>query len=65
MDAIIFIYKKGTEFKVLNKTQAFKGHELILDGWKHTNTIDSAIWMQYILNNEDIDIISEVFDLKK
>jgi len=64
MDAIIFIYKKGTKIKVLNKTQALKGHELILDGWKHTHTIDSAVFLQYLLDNEDVDIVSEILELK-
>lgn len=63
----IFIYAKEKEIKVLNNTDAIKQKdELILDGWKHTCTLDPCIWIGYLHNVcEAVDLYDEVSSLSR
>lgn len=63
----IFIYAKGKEIKVLNIEEHKRLNDsLIREGWKHTQTLDACVWIQYIHNNcEDVDLFDEVKSLSK
>lgn len=51
MTTIVFIYQKGSDFKVLDVDTAKKAHgDLLLDKWKHTSTVDICMWMEKLLN---------------
>lgn len=50
--AILLIYSKNEDVRVLNNRNAKMQHEkLIKDGWVHSNTIDSCEILQYLYNN--------------
>ena len=56
--AIIFIYSKGKEIKVLNINDSKRFNDkLIKDGWTHTQTLDACKWVEYLFN--DCDNITE------
>ena len=61
----VFIYAKGKEIKVLNIKESKRlDSELKSDGWKHTQTLDACLWIQYLHNNcEDVDLFHEVKSL--
>jgi len=63
----VFIYAKGKEIKVLNIEESKRlDSELKSDGWKHTQTLDACVWIQYLHNNcEDVDLFDEVKSLSK
>lgn len=65
--AFVFIYAKDKEIKVLNIEDSKRLNDsLIKDGWKHTQTIDACVWIQYLHNNcEDVDLFDEVKSLSK
>ena len=61
----IFIYAKGYEIKVLNIEESKRlDAELKSDGWKHTQTLDACIFIQYLHNNCD-NIRKEIKSLSK
>ena len=64
---MVFIYLKYDLLKVLNLEDSKIFHdEMIADKWKHIVTLDSAIYLQMLLNlKDDDDILSEIKDLKK
>ena len=52
MEQIVFIYAKEGEIKVLGLENSIANKEsLIKEGWKHTQTIDACMWIEYIHNN--------------
>jgi hypothetical protein len=68
MDKIfVFIYAKGKEIKVLNIEESKRLNvELKSNGWKHTQTLDACVWIQYLHNNcEGVDLFDEVKSLSK
>ena len=51
--AIVFVYKKDNETKVLNHDKALKSHaNLIINDWSHTETIDACLFVEKALENE-------------
>ena len=61
----IFIYAKGYEIKVLNIEESKRlDAELKSDGWKHAQTLDACIFIQYLHNNCD-NIRKEIKSLSK
>jgi len=63
---MVFIYLKEDTVKVLDLEDAKRlANQMIDDGWKHIVTLNSAIWIQMLLNLTDVeDIIAEVRELK-
>lgn len=52
MDDIIFVYKKGSQFKVLSLDRSSGGdRKLKDDGWKHISTISASMWLEELLNS--------------
>lgn len=48
---IVFIYAKSNEIKVLSLEDSKRNHEgLIKEGWKHTQTLDTCKFLEYIYN---------------
>ena len=64
--AIVFVYAKDSEIKVLDAIQASESHQsLTSSGWKHTKTIDVRVWMEYLHNIcMEKDIAGEIKSLK-
>jgi hypothetical protein len=69
MNVLIFVYhnKERNKTKVLNHQKAEeKNKQLIANGWKHTATLDACVWIEHLCNNcEEVDLVSEIKDLKK
>ncbi len=63
----VFIYAKGMEIKALNIEESKRlNDELLKEDWKHTQTLDACVWIQYLHNNcEDVDLYDEVKSLSK
>lgn len=63
--AFVFIYAKDKEIKALNIEDSKRLNDsLIKDGWKHTQTLDACVWIQYLYNDcEDVDLFDEVKSL--
>ena len=63
----VFIYAKGKEIKVLNIEESKRlDVKLKSDGWKHTQTLDACVWIQYLHNNcKDVYLFNEVKSLSK
>jgi hypothetical protein len=63
----VFIYAKGKEIKALNIEESKSLNDsLINEGWKHTQTLDACVWIQYLHNDcEDVDLFDEVKSLSK
>lgn len=60
----IFIYAKENEIKALNIEESKRLNDfLIKEGWKHTQTLDACVWIQYLCNEcEDLgDEIMSMF----
>ena len=58
MENIIFIYAKDGKVKALNiKDAKPQAESLLSDGWKHTATINSCTWIEYLCNScYDVEI---------
>jgi hypothetical protein len=66
-EAIVFIYSKDNEVKVLDiKESKHKHNSLINDGWKHKSTLDSCKFLEELYNNipED-EILKTIKSLAK
>ena len=52
----VFIYAKGKEIKALNIEESERlNDELLKDNWKHTQTLDACVFIQYLHNScEDL-----------
>jgi len=66
-DTFLFIYYNGKEIKALGREKAKEKHsEMIENGWKHTATIDTSVWVEYLYNKcEAVDAIDEILSLSK
>ena len=63
----VFIYAKDNKIKALNIEDAKRlNDELLKNSWKHTETLDACVWIQY-LHNEcgDVDLFDEVKSLSR
>ena len=50
-ERFVFIYAKNGKIKALDFEQATNiGKSLINDGWKHTSTLDSCVYIEYLHN---------------
>jgi hypothetical protein len=58
MENIIFIYAKDGKVKAFNLEDAkAQAESLLSDGWKHTATLDSCTWIEYLCNScYDVEI---------
>lgn len=65
MNNLVFVYSKDNQIKVLGLEKSRELNKALLsDGWKHTQTIDPCVWIEYLHNKcEDIDIVDEVKSL--
>jgi len=63
---MVFIYLKDDFIKVLDLEQSKQEHQdLIGFGFKHISTLNSAIYLQMLLNlTDESDILAEVKSLK-
>lgn len=61
----VFVYCKENKLKVLD-TEAAKeqGQQLLLDGWKHTATLDPCKWIEHLFNDA-YDLEGELKELSK
>ncbi len=61
----VFIYAKDKVIKALNIEESKRlNDELLKEGWKHTQTLDACVWIQYLHNDcEDVDLFDEVKSL--
>lgn len=61
---VVFVYAYGEDIVVLDFYQAKKRHDaLIAEGYKHTSTLNAAMWMQSLVNRspeERNDFINEL-----
>jgi len=47
-------------------SDTLKEHQLLNEGWAHTQTLDACVYIQYLHNNcEDVDLIEEIRSLIK
>ncbi len=64
---IVFIYSKDDKVRVFDlQTVSKKGFtdKLLEEGWRHTSTLDSNVFIEYLANsNNNDDIIQSVQDL--
>ena len=63
----VFIYAKGKEIKVLNIKESKRLNDsLIKEGWKHTQTLEACVWIQFLHNDcALVDLFDEVKSLSK
>ena len=63
----VFIYAKDKVIKALNIEESkWLNDSLISEGWKHTQTLDACVWIQYLHNDcEDVYLFNEVKSLSK
>ena len=63
----VFIYAKDRKIKALNIEDSKRlNKELLKEGWKHTQTLDVCVWIQYLHNNcEVVDLYDDVKSLSK
>ena len=61
----VFIYAKDKVIKALNIEESKRLNDsLISEGWKHTQTLDACVWIQYLHNDcEDVYLFNEVKSL--
>jgi len=65
MKSFVFVYKKENKYLVLDTEKCRQlGSHLVKDDWKHTHTIEASVWMQYILNCNESEIMDNILDLK-
>lgn len=61
----VFIYAKDKKIKVLNFYESKILHAyLIKEGWKHTQTLDACLFLEYI-HNDGKNIEKEIKSLSK
>ena len=61
----IFIYSSKKKVKVLNAEQAKKDHNWLIElGYKHKATVDASIYLEFLLNLNDKNILKEIKDVK-
>jgi len=64
-ESFVFIYAKKKKIKALSLSESEKKHDsLIAEGWRHTQTLDACVWIEFLCNLcEDVDIINEINEL--
>jgi len=63
----LFVYSKGEEVEVLTLMEdRFERERLILNGYKHTATLNAAAYVKYLANcKSQKEIINHIKSLKK
>ena len=66
-EVFVFVYAKGEKIKVLSIEESKRLNDyLIKNGWKHTQTLNACIWIQFLHNDcENVDLFDEVKSLSK
>lgn len=58
MQSTVFIYHKGYSIKVLELDDPKSKHELLIEcGWKHTATLNAALWIEELYKTPKVDDI--------
>ena len=66
MKPMVFIYIKDGRYLCLNNDQAAYAHTLyVSDGWKHSATIDAALWLGVYLNTGETGRLEIIEDISK
>jgi hypothetical protein len=53
-NSIVFVYYKEDKIKVLTLEQSKDKHEQIIsEGWIHTATLDSCVYIEHLFNNNE------------
>ena len=66
MEAMVFIYAKDGKIKALNLSDAEAQHKMLIDdGYIHTSTLNTCMWIEYLHNKskskiKDIKSLSEL-----
>lgn len=62
MDNIVFVYSKDGQVKVLDieSLKGIEGKILVDDGWEHTATLNSRIFIESLANNKDYDDVIQI-----
>jgi hypothetical protein len=63
MKDAIFVYKKGSQFKVLGLDASDHGKALEGEGWKHIETLSASVWLQNLLNMSRNHRLAEIGDI--
>lgn len=56
-EVIVFVYKKKGKFVVNN---GFQHNQLLESGYTHISTINTCVFMNNILNEQNVDTILQV-----
>ena len=63
--AIVFVYSNGDEVVVLDHQKALdQQKDLYAKGFKHTHTLNAALWMQNLVKLNDNEKLKQINDLK-
>lgn len=63
---ILFIYSKNGEIKVLNIEQAKAQHnQLTMNKWEHVKTLNPCVFLEYLFEKDDSEIIKSIRMLDK
>ena len=67
MKPMVFIYVKKGRYLCLNEDQALSAHDVYIEkGWKHSATIDAALWLEAYLNRGEtgrFELVEEISGL--
>lgn len=62
----VFIYAKGDIIKVLNAEDSKRQHDaLIADGWVYASGRNPCVYIQFLFNSTDEEIIKSVRELNQ
>jgi hypothetical protein len=64
-EVFVFIYSKDGKIKALSIEESKKLHdELVIDNWKHTLTLNAALYIEYLHNDcKEVDLVNMVKSL--
>ena len=65
MEAVVYIYIKDNEIKVLDSSFNKDEHDSLLkDNWKHTVTLNTTTFIKYVYENTIDDNIKQILNGK-
>lgn len=63
---ILYIYAKDGRIKALNNQEkTIEAPKLIITGYKHTATIDAAVFIEYLVQYTDEEIVKQIRNLSR
>ena len=66
MEAVVYIYIKDNEIKVLDSSFNKDEHDSLLkDNWKHTVTLNATTFIKYVYENTIDDNIKQILNGNK